>query len=296
MARVLLVVNPQASGVTDAATEAVTAALGADVEVARTERQGHAVELVRDADAEAVVVFGGDGAFNEALNGLRVDLPIGLVPGGGSSVLPRALGLPGDPESAARRIADALRAGRTAEVSLGRVNGRRFGFSAALGFPAEVVRRVDDLGRERYGRRAPDRIFLTTATKLLARRRGRIPPELEVDGHGRASFALVANGDPYTLPRAPAGPADAAGQVGGRPGPRRASHGLPARDPAPRRRGADRADAEGARRPLPSRRGRDRAAGGPPTAAPGGRGGSGRRGPRRVLVRAQSGENPPVNV
>ncbi len=207
MARVLLVVNPQASGVTDAATEAVTAALGSDVVVARTERHGHAVELVRDADADAVVVFGGDGAFNEALNGLRVDLPIGLVPGGGSSVLPRALGLPGDPESAARRIADALRVGRTAEVSLGRVNGRRFGFSAALGFPAEVVRRVDDLGRERYGRRAPDRIFLTTATKLLARRGGRIPPELEVDGHGRASFALVANGDPYTyLGRLPVRP------------------------------------------------------------------------------------------
>ena len=63
MPRVLLVVNPKASGVTDAAAETVAAALGAGVEVARTERQGHAVELVRDADAGAVVVFGGDGAL-----------------------------------------------------------------------------------------------------------------------------------------------------------------------------------------------------------------------------------------
>ena len=154
MPRVLLVVNPHASGVTDAAAETVAAALGPGVEVARTERQGHAVELVRDADAGAVVVFGGDGAFNEALNGLRSGLPLGLVPGGGSSVLPRALGLPGDVEGAARRIADAIRTGRTSEVSLGRVNGRRFGFAAALGFPAEVVRRVDELGRE-DGRRPP---------------------------------------------------------------------------------------------------------------------------------------------
>jgi diacylglycerol kinase family enzyme len=207
VAGVLLVVNPQASGVDDAMEEAVAAALGPDIEVARTERQGHAVELVRDADAGAVVVFGGDGVFNEALNGLRPGLPIGLVPGGGSSVLPRALGLPGDPQGAARQIADAVRAGRTTEVSLGRVNGRRFGFAAALGFPAEVVRRVDQLGRGKGGRRPPDRVFLTTAARILAERKGRLPSEVEVGGHGRASFALVANGDPYTyLGRLPVRP------------------------------------------------------------------------------------------
>ena len=148
MSAVLLVVNPQASAVTDERAEAVAAALGRDVEVARTERRGHAAELVRDADADAVVVFGGDGAFNEALNGLRPGLLLGLGPGGGSSVLPRALGLPNDAEAAARRVAEALRAGRAREVSLGVVNGRRFGFAAALGFPAEVVRRVDELGAD----------------------------------------------------------------------------------------------------------------------------------------------------
>jgi diacylglycerol kinase family enzyme len=198
MPGVLLVVNPQASAVTDAGAEAVAGVLGRDVEIARTERRGHALELVRDADAGAVVVFGGDGAFNEALNGLRAELPIGLVPGGGSSVLPRALGLPDDPEGAARQIGEALRAGRSQEISLGRVNGRRFGFAAALGFPAEVVRRVDGLGRGDRGRRPPDRVFLTTAARMLAERRGRLPSELEVLGHGRTSFALVANGDPYT--------------------------------------------------------------------------------------------------
>ncbi|HEY7706954.1 MAG TPA: diacylglycerol kinase family protein [Gaiellaceae bacterium] len=195
MPDVLLVVNPRASAVTDERAERVAAALGEDVAVVRTERQGHATELVRDADAGAVVVFGGDGAFNEALNGLRAEVPLGLVPGGGSSVLPRALGLPAEPERAAREVADALGAGRTRTISLGRVNGRRFGFAAALGFPAELVRRVDGL---RDGPRPPDRVFLTTAIRLLAERRGRMEPQLEVEGHGRAAFALVANGDPYT--------------------------------------------------------------------------------------------------
>ena len=129
MARVLLVVNPQASAVSEERVAQVVAALGPDVDVVCTERRGHATELVRAADAAAVAVFGGDGVFNEALNGLPADadLPVGLVPGGGSSVLPRALGLPNDAVGAAKRIADALRAGRTRTISLGRVNGRRFG-------------------------------------------------------------------------------------------------------------------------------------------------------------------------
>ena len=42
---------------------------------------------------EAVYVFAGDGTFNEALNGSRrTHVPLGFLPGGGTSVLPRALG------------------------------------------------------------------------------------------------------------------------------------------------------------------------------------------------------------
>jgi diacylglycerol kinase family enzyme len=197
MPRVLLVVNPQASAVTDERAELVASAFGPDAEVVRTERPGHAIELVRGADADAVVVFGGDGAFNEALNGMRAGLAVGFVPGGGSSVLPRALGLPADPEAAAVQISEALRAGRTRTIALGRVNGRRFGFAAALGLPAEVVRRVDERGRD-DGRRAPDRAFLGSIVRILAERRGRLEEQLVVDGHGRVAFALVANGDPYT--------------------------------------------------------------------------------------------------
>ncbi|HET9324689.1 MAG TPA: diacylglycerol kinase family protein [Gaiellaceae bacterium] len=216
MPGVLLVVNPQASAVTDELTERVASALGPDASVARTERPGHAVELARDAEAGAVVVFGGDGAFNEALNGLRSGVPLGLVPGGGSSVLPRALGLPAGAEEAARQVAEALREGRTRTISLGRVNGRRFGFSAAFGFPAELVRRVDELGRERLGRRPPDRVFLTTALRMLGERRGRLDADVEVVGHGRAAFAVVSPGDPYTyLGRVPLRATPAASWRGG---------------------------------------------------------------------------------
>ena len=99
-----LIVNPYASRVTPQLAERVAQVLGA-AETVFTERAGHATDLARDADADAVVVFSGDGGFNEALNGARPETVLGFVPGGGTSVLPRALGLPRDPVEAARRLA-----------------------------------------------------------------------------------------------------------------------------------------------------------------------------------------------
>jgi diacylglycerol kinase family enzyme len=194
MAPPLLIVNPEATSVTDERVAAVAGILGA--EPVATERTGHATELAAESEAETIVVFGGDGVFNEVLNGVKQGVSVGFIPGGGSSVLPRALGLSHEPEAAARQIAEALRDNHTRRISIGRVNGRRFGFAAAVGFPAEVVRRVDDLGRA-DGRRPPDRAFALTLARALIARGGRLEPELEIDGE-RAAFALVANGDPYT--------------------------------------------------------------------------------------------------
>jgi len=192
--RALLIVNPKASAVTEERAAAVAAILGA--EIAQTQRQNHATELAAESDADAIVVFGGDGVFNEVINGLRPGVALGVIPGGGSSVLPRALGLSRNAEAAARQILASLREGRTREISIGRANGRRFAFAAAVGFPAEIVRRVDDLGRG-GGRRPPDRAFAAAVARALLDRRGRLDPAMDVDGEP-AAFALVANGDPYT--------------------------------------------------------------------------------------------------
>jgi diacylglycerol kinase family enzyme len=201
--RAALVVNPFATRVGEERLTEVRAELehAAELEVVLTERPGHATELVTDAcrgGAEAVVVFSGDGGFNEALNGLEADVPIGFLPGGGTSVLSRALGLPRDPVEAARHIGESLAAGRTRRISLGRVNGRRFAFAAGIGLPADVVRRVDSLGRRGDGRRPSDLAFAWAIVRELAGRRGRLEPQLEIQGYGRAAAAFVANGSPYT--------------------------------------------------------------------------------------------------
>ncbi|HKS78194.1 MAG TPA: diacylglycerol kinase family protein [Gaiellaceae bacterium] len=200
--RVALVVNPFATRVNEQRLERVRAELErvADVDVVLTERPGHATELVTEAGrdgAEAVVVFSGDGGFNEALNGLESDVPIGFLPGGGTSVLPRALGLPRDTVAAARQVADALAASRARRVSLGRVNGRRFAFGAGIGLPADVVRRVDDLGRA-DGRRPSDLAFVGAVVRVVAAQHWHFEPKLEIAGAGRAAAVFVANGSPYT--------------------------------------------------------------------------------------------------
>ena len=197
---VTLIVNPFASAVSEPRVRAVEDELGkvALVRTLLTERPGHAVELAAAAEADAVVVFSGDGGFNEVLNGVPDSIPLGLLPGGGTNVFARALGLSRGPEAAAREVADALQAGRTRTISVGRVNGRRFGFGAGIGFDAELVRRVDALGRREDGRRPGDRAFIAAAMRLVASEHAQFEPALEVEGLGRAAFALVANCDPYS--------------------------------------------------------------------------------------------------
>jgi diacylglycerol kinase family enzyme len=206
MKRAVLIVNPQASRVSDEAVAAVERALmgAAFLRTVRTERAGHATELAREgAGADALIVFSGDGGFNEALNGVeRDDLPLGFIPGGGTSVLPRALGLPRDPVDAAEQLADALAYDRTRRISTGRVNGRRFAFSAGVGLDAEAVRRIDERGRAPDGARPGDLAFVGTFARMIIERRGRFDPVLEVVGHGRAALVLVSNVNPYTFLKA----------------------------------------------------------------------------------------------
>jgi diacylglycerol kinase family enzyme len=199
--RAVLIVNPYSTHVTGKRITAVERALRERVELETefTQHPGHATELAA-AFAErvdAIVVFSGDGTYNEALNG-AVGVPFGFLPGGGTSVFPRALGLPRDPVAAARSVGAALGEGRVRRISLGSVNGRRFCFSAGLGFDAEAVRRLDELGRGADGARPGDVAFLRLVTKMLVERRGRWEPSLEIEGVGRAAFVLVANGNPYS--------------------------------------------------------------------------------------------------
>ncbi|MFY9578479.1 MAG: diacylglycerol kinase family protein [Gaiellaceae bacterium] len=201
MPRVALIVNPFASAVDEHRIKLVAGALArvADVATHLTERRGHATEiaqLVAD-DADAIFVYSGDGGFNEVVNGLGPDAPpLGCIPGGGTSVFPRGLGISRDPVTATEQLVEAFEQRRTRRISVGRVNGRRFLFNAGLLFDAELVRRIE--AQRSHAGRPGDLAFAATLVKFIAEQRGRFDPVLEIDGVGRAAFVLVANADPYT--------------------------------------------------------------------------------------------------
>ena len=162
-----------------------------------------ATDLAREASGhvDALYVFGGDGTFNEVLNGIAGMTPIGFIPGGGTSPLPGPSGFRTIPLGPRRRS-------RIARRMFGRVNGRRFGFACGIGLDAEVVRAVDELGRRSDGRRPNNMTFAWTGLGTLGRYRFRLEPSLEVMGHGRAAFVLISNGPAYSYAgRVPVRPA-----------------------------------------------------------------------------------------
>src|SRR5919108_1616280 len=202
MKRAALIVNPFASRVSEQRLAAVEEALAphAEIETLPTARGGHAVELAREAarTRDAVLVYSGDGGFNEVLNGLDGPVPLGFIPGGRTNVLPRALGLPRDPVAAAQRIGNALDRDRTRTISVGRVNGRRFGFAAGVGVDAEFIRRIDQHRRGHDSRLPGDLVAALLLARQFAEHRGGYEPALEIQGLGRVATVLVANGEPTT--------------------------------------------------------------------------------------------------
>jgi diacylglycerol kinase family enzyme len=199
--RVRLVANPTASGVSRALVDAVAAQLAevADVELALTERPGHAVELAGTTGAEVVVAMGGDGTVNEVV---PPGVDLGVVPAGATSVFARQLGLPRKPIAAAAVLASALRTRSSRAVGLGVANGRMFTFSAGMGLEAEATRVVDEERHTRYDGRRPGDLKVVAAAVRTLRSDGFALPErmtIELDGRRlRCSYLAVANQHPYT--------------------------------------------------------------------------------------------------
>ena len=203
--RMLVIVNPYATTVSDRLKNLVVAALSGryDVEAIDTQRAGHATELCREAAGEGydvVVAFGGDGTINEAANGLAgSDTPLTCLPGGATNVYPRILGLPNDVVDATEHLLRIADDWHPRWVDLGEVNGRLFTFAAGAGLDASVVRRVDSHPalKARYG----PSFYTASAIGVFLRRYVINPPKLiaDIDGHEVAGVsAFVQNASPYT--------------------------------------------------------------------------------------------------
>jgi diacylglycerol kinase family enzyme len=207
--RGLLIVNPQATTTTGNSADLAVRSLAGliDLDVEHTRYRGHARELAAAARGELVIVLGGDGALNEAVNGLMSRPPgtgrgplLAVIPGGGGNVFAQALGLPVDPAAAIARIRQVVETGRYRTIGLGLAGDRYFTFSAGLGLDAEAVGEVERLRAS--GRRESATLFAWAILRRYSRTDRRRPAlTLERDGQPATPelfMTAITNRSPWT--------------------------------------------------------------------------------------------------
>jgi diacylglycerol kinase (ATP) len=141
--------------------------------------------------AVRVIVWGGDGTVQRAIDGFRDadadEVALGVLPAGTANLFATNHGIPSDYEEA---IAVAL-GSHTRRVDVGEVNGERFGVMAGTGLDALMIRDASKGLKDRVGKVG----YVWTSAKNL--RNAGNDVRVRVDGadwyEGRASCVLVAN-------------------------------------------------------------------------------------------------------
>jgi diacylglycerol kinase (ATP) len=173
--------------------------LGIEVELRLTSAPGEATELAARAARNGtsdVIVAGGDGTINEAIQGLAgTKARLAIIPRGTANVLARELNLPLDNTKATIVAAQ----GQARRIHLGlaideRTGTRRlFVLMAGIGLDASVVQRVDPSLKKRIGKGA----FWISGLSHLANWDPR-PFALEIDNQKyTATFAAIGNAARY---------------------------------------------------------------------------------------------------
>ncbi len=170
---------------------------GWEITLRETTGRGDATRFAQEAVAEGrdvVVVAGGDGTVNEALQGLaeQTHTALAVLPGGTVNVWATELGSgEGQGDIAARIVA-----GQRRRIDIGRANDRYFMMMASTGFDAETSALVSDTPElKKMKRRVGPLAYVLAAAHTLRTFRGR-RLLLEVDGRPvrrRALMVIVGN-------------------------------------------------------------------------------------------------------
>ena len=113
---------------------------------------------------DKIVIVGGDGTLNAALDGL-IDsgLPLGIIPAGTANDLARTLGIPIDTQAACRAILE----GNSQEIDVGWVNGKHYFNVASLGLSVKITEQLSKQSKSRWGILA----YLLTAARVIMQSR-----------------------------------------------------------------------------------------------------------------------------
>lgn len=173
--------------------------LGVSVSLKLTAGPGDATEIAARAASNGtsdVIVAGGDGTINEAIQGLAGSKArLAIIPRGTANVLARELGLPLDDEQAtavaARGNARRIHLGAAIDETTG--TKRLFVLMAGIGLDASVVRGVRPRLKKRIGQGA----FWISGLSHLADWKPH-PFTLEIEGRSYSgTFAAIGNAPRY---------------------------------------------------------------------------------------------------
>ena len=133
---------------------------------------------------DRIVIVGGDGTFNEALNGLpeKFYCPLLHLPTGNANLLAKDLDLPPTPEGAVRLI----ERGRVTMADVAAMNGKKFIMVAGAGFDARVT---EEMGKVRRGKVSNLSYLLPMWRAMKTASSARLL--VETDGNQRAAGAAV---------------------------------------------------------------------------------------------------------
>jgi len=124
-----------------------------------TEDPKHLPEVIRryKDQVDLVIIGGGDGTLNAAVDGLvDTQLTLGILPLGTANDLARTLGIPNSLPEACEIIAK----GQVQRIDLGWVNGKHFFNVASLGLSVQITQQLTKEAKRRWG------VFAYAATAL----------------------------------------------------------------------------------------------------------------------------------
>ena len=128
-----------------------------------TEHLAEVIQRYRD-QVDMVIVGGGDGTLNAAVQGLvDTHLPLGILPLGTANDLARTLGIPPSVPEACQIIAG----GQLRSIDLGLVNGRYFLNAASMGLSVKITRNLTSEAKRTWGILA----YAATAIQVLLKAR-----------------------------------------------------------------------------------------------------------------------------
>ncbi|HIW96208.1 MAG TPA: hypothetical protein H9867_06980 [Candidatus Corynebacterium gallistercoris] len=231
MVNILVISNLNSTSITERKMRQVIPTLvsipEAKVTAHFTQYPGHAEELALQArkdGRDAVVVIGGDGTVNEAINGLlgahrtsqgevnaagetSQPLPdavplLGVVPTGSANVFARALGFSSTPRKAVAQLAEAISSHNQRRIAVGTwavnpdsppAHTRFFAVNAGFGLDADVIEYMENY--RSGGKAATPFQYVIASVKMWAQLL-RFPPKIAVSARrGPGGAQDIAGGD-----------------------------------------------------------------------------------------------------